>query len=134
MVLADEEHLLGNRFELGHHAQHVLGTDLAVRQRMAEQPALERQLSTRAELQADCHAGVWARSTAQRSPLDPGDVEEAMRAAQAVGYDTLQRRAGRTVRPDTFTHGSSEQRARWFQQGYASGRIESCDTFAAPML
>jgi predicted metalloprotease len=117
--------------EVGHHVQRLLGTEERVRQQMAARPDLENQLSTRTELQADCYAGVWARSTAQRQLLDPGDVEEAMTAAQAVGDDTLQRRAGRTVRPDTFTHGSSAQRSHWFQQGYATGRIESCDTFAA---
>jgi uncharacterized protein len=117
--------------EVGHHVQRLTGTEARVRQQMQQNPALENQLSVRMELQADCYAGIWASSTAQRQLLDPGDVEEGMRAAQAVGDDTLQRQSGRSVRPDSFTHGSSAQRVRWFQQGYSTGRMESCDTFTS---
>lgn len=121
--------------EIGHHVQRVLGTEEQVRRTMAaHRGAMERELSTRVELQADCYAGVWARSTAQRDLLEPGDVEEAMNAAQAVGDDTLQRQAGRRVTPDSFTHGSAAQRMRWFQQGYSTGRMESCDTFRVASL
>jgi predicted metalloprotease len=87
-------------------------------------------LSVRLELQADCLAGVWGHSTAQRNILEAGDVNEALRAASAVGDDRLQRMATGQVSPDSFTHGSSEQRAHWFQQGFQSGNIEACDTFS----
>jgi len=97
-------------------------------------PARENELSVRLELQADCYAGIWAHSTAQRQLLEAGDVEEAMAAATAIGDDTLQRQARGRVRPDTFTHGSSEQRVRWFRQGFSTGQLENCDTFSAPVL
>jgi hypothetical protein len=85
------------------------------------------------ELQADCYAGVWGHSTAQRKILDDGDLEEALRAAAAIGDDRLQKAAGRAVRPESWTHGSSAQRATWFRRGFDSGRIDACNTFdAAP--
>ena len=82
------------------------------------------------ELQADCLAGVWAHhANARQKIIEPGDIEEGMRAASAVGDDTLSRASGRAIAPDAFTHGSSEQRVQWFQTGYQSGRMEACDTF-----
>lgn len=119
--------------EVGHHVQNLMGISNRVhelRQRVGEIEG--NQLSVRQELQADCFAGVWAHH-AQRYAgiLEPGDVEEAMRAAAAVGDDTLQRGAGRAVVPDAFTHGSAEQRMRWFTTGFQSGSVEACDTFKA---
>ena len=82
------------------------------------------------ELQADCYAGVWASlADAKYRTLEPGDIEEAMSAAAAVGDDTIQRSAGRAVRPETFTHGSSQERMNWFQRGFRSGSVDQCDTF-----
>ncbi len=120
--------------EIGHHVQNVLGVEQRVRRGARLDPAGENDLSVRMELQADCFAGVWAHSTNQRRLLEAGDVEEAMRAAAAVGDDTLQRQAGRRVRPESFTHGSSDQRMRWFRQGMTTGDMNQCDTFsvAAP--
>lgn len=116
--------------EIGHHVQNVLGVEQRVRRGQAQNPAAENDISVRMELQADCFAGVWAHSTNQRRLLEAGDVEEAMRAAAAVGDDTLQRQAGRRVRPESFTHGSSEQRMRWFRQGMTTGDMNQCDTFS----
>ena len=82
------------------------------------------------ELQADCYAGVWANSTSQRRLLEAGDVEEALAAASAVGDDRIQQRARGSVNPDSFTHGSAQQRTQWFQRGFQSGSPQSCDTFA----
>jgi predicted metalloprotease len=82
------------------------------------------------ELQADCFAGIWGHSTAQRDMLERGDVEEALTAASAIGDDRLQRQAGRGVNPESFTHGSSEQRVRWFRRGLESGDPAACDTFS----
>ena len=118
--------------EIGHHVQRLVGTEAQVRARQDADPSLENDLSVRMELQADCYAGIWASSTSQRQLLEAGDVEEAMRTAAAIGDDTLQRQAGGRVRPDTFTHGSSEQRMRWFRLGLSTGQMESCDTFAVP--
>jgi len=117
--------------EVGHHVQNQMGISNRVhelRQRVGEIEG--NQLSVRQELQADCFAGVWAHH-AQRyaNILEPGDVQEAMRAAAAVGDDTLQRGAGRAVVPDAFTHGSAEQRMRWFNTGFETGSVEACDTF-----
>jgi predicted metalloprotease len=83
----------------------------------------------RLELQADCFAGIWGHSTAQRNILEEGDVEEGLNAASSIGDDRLQRSAGRRVNPDSFTHGSSAQRVEWFRRGLESGRISACDTF-----
>ena len=119
--------------EVGHHVQNLLGISTKVRemqQRVGEREA--NQLSVRLELQADCFAGVWARRMeARQRTLEPGDVEEAMAAASAVGDDRLQKSARGYAVPDSFTHGSSAQRMRWFQEGFRSGNIESCDTFGA---
>lgn len=116
--------------EIGHHVQKVLGISDQVS--AAQDRASKREgnaLSVRLELQADCLAGVWAHHN--RTLLDPGDVEEAMRAATAIGDDTLQRAAQGVVVPEGFTHGSSEQRTTWFMRGMTQGTIAACDTFRA---
>ncbi|GJG85740.1 hypothetical protein tb265_09210 [Gemmatimonadetes bacterium T265] len=116
--------------EMGHHIQKIVGTEARVRQAQAQRPQLQNALSVRLELQADCYAGVWGAQVRNEQLLDPGDVEEALRAASAVGDDRLQRQETGDVRPDTFTHGTSAQRASWFQRGFQSGDMRSCDTFA----
>ncbi len=117
--------------EVGPHVQNLLGASRRVqelRQRVGEIEA--NQLSVRLELQADCYAGVWAQQADRMAGiLEPGDIDEALDAATAIGDDTLQRNAGRAVVPDSFTHGSAEQRKRWFRRGYETGTVESCDTF-----
>jgi predicted metalloprotease len=118
--------------EVGHHVQNLMGimekADRA-RSRLSETEA--NALSVKIELQADCFAGVWAAHANRDSGiLEPGDIEEALGAASAVGDDTLQRRGQGTVVPDSFTHGSSEQRRRWFTNGYKAGTPGACDTFA----
>ena len=124
--------------EVGHHVQKQLGitekTD-AMRQRMSE--ADYNRVSVRVELQADCFAGVWGhRLAAGQSPikLDPGDVDEALRAATAIGDDTLQEQSRGRVVPDSFTHGTSAQRVAWFRRGMESGDFHRCDTFSAANL
>ncbi|WP_029046600.1 neutral zinc metallopeptidase [Cupriavidus sp. amp6] len=120
--------------EIGHHVQNLLGVSEkvdAARRRMGE--AQFNQLSVRMELQADCLAGVWA-ATAQRANqqlLEPGDIEEGLKAAAAIGDDRLQRQSQGYVVPEAFTHGSSEQRVRWLRRGIESGDVRKCDTFAA---
>jgi predicted metalloprotease len=119
--------------EVGHHVQHILGIDRQAGG--ANRASGATSGSVRLELQADCFAGVWAaRANTANQMLEPGDVEEGLAAANAVGDDTLQRRSQGRVVPDAFTHGSSEQRMRWFQTGYRSGDINSCDTFSASRL
>jgi len=117
--------------EVGHHVQNLLGISGRVqelRQRVDEVEA--NQLSVRLELQADCYAGLWAQHAASTAGiLEPGDIEEGLNAASAIGDDTLQKNAGRAVVPDSFTHGSAAQRQRWFRRGYDSGRFDDCDTF-----
>jgi predicted metalloprotease len=115
--------------ELGHHVQHILGTDAQVRRAMQSDPASANQYSVRLELQADCYAGIWGRSTQQRDKLDQGDIEEGMNAAAAVGDDRILARSGRRANTDSFTHGSSEQRMSWFRKGYDTGDVRACDTF-----
>jgi hypothetical protein len=115
--------------EIGHHVQHLRGIDSQVRQLQERRPDVANQLSVRLELQADCLAGVWGHSTAQRNILEQGDVEEALNAAAAIGDDRIQNSAGRGVPPDSFTHGSSAQRVQWFRRGLESGDVNSCDTF-----
>jgi hypothetical protein len=122
--------------EIGHHVQQLLGTSDEV-SRLQARASKERanDLSVRLELQADCFAGVWGHHAARdRKLLEPGDVEEGLRAASAIGDDTLQKDSGRGVRPESFTHGSSEQRVRWFRRGLESGDPGSCSTFDAPRL
>lgn len=120
--------------EVGHHVQNVLGV-------MDQVESLKRQgydaneLSVRVELQADCLAGVWANhGNRQRSFIEEGDIEEALNAAAAIGDDRLQRQSQGYVVPDSFTHGSSAQRVRWFRAGFQSGDVSRCDTFAATSL
>jgi hypothetical protein len=120
--------------EIGHHVQNLLGISAEVRRlQSAASTADANQLSVRQELQADCFAGVWA-SRAQNVVLEEGDIEEALNAASAIGDDRLQRQSGGTVTPDSFTHGSSEQRQRWFGNGFRSGDPDRCDTFSADSL
>jgi predicted metalloprotease len=121
--------------EVGHHVQKLLGTSdkvTALQQRASEAQA--NQLSVRLELQADCYAGVWGHYAQQRGQLDPGDVDEALRAASAIGDDKLQMQAQGYVVPDSFTHGTSAQRTRWFRQGFDSGDLRRCDTFGTSSL
>jgi predicted metalloprotease len=117
--------------EVGHHVQTLLGTDAKVRS--AQQGASETEanaLQVRMELQADCYAGVWANHTEQtKHVLEQGDVEEALQAASAVGDDTIQKRMQGHVVPDSFTHGTSEQRMSWFSRGLKEGNPNACDTF-----
>ena len=119
--------------EVGHHVQNQLG--IADKVRAAQERASEaqaNQLSVRLELQADCFAGVWAKHADQtKHILEQGDVESALRAAAAVGDDTIQKRSRGFVVPDSFTHGSAAERTSWFKRGLASGSIPDCDTFAA---
>ena len=115
--------------EIGHHVQKVTGIEPQVRRAKQERPSLANQLSVRMELQADCLAGVWAHSTAQRGLLEEGDVEEGLNAAAAVGDDRIQKRTTGRVHPESFTHGSSKQRMQWFRRGLQSGDADGCDTF-----
>jgi uncharacterized protein len=117
--------------ELGHHVQHILGTDAQVRRAERSDPGAANQYSVRLELQADCYAGVWAKSTQQRDKLEAGDIEEGINAAASVGDDRILAQAGRRVNADNFTHGSSEQRVSWFRKGFESGDPRACDTFGA---
>jgi uncharacterized protein len=117
--------------EIGHHIQNQLGTSREVRNLQSQNPGDANQLSVRLELQADCYSGVWAKTVYEAGDLDEGDVGEAVAASEAVGDDRLQREATGSVNPDSFTHGSSEQRARWFNEGRVSGDPGVCDTFSA---
>jgi predicted metalloprotease len=117
--------------EIGHHVQNILGTESAMRRAQQQDPRRANELSVRLELQADCFAGIWGRSTANRDILEAGDVEEGLNAAAAVGDDRLQRMATGRVAPESFTHGSSAQRMEWFRRGFDSGRVDACDTFGA---
>ncbi|SFB00928.1 hypothetical protein SAMN05421688_2336 [Poseidonocella pacifica] len=119
--------------EVAHHVQNelgILGQVNSIRQQSSQEEG--NALTVRLELQADCLSGVWARSV--DGLLEPGDIEEAVNAARMIGDDTLQRRAGRTPQPHTFTHGTSEQRARWFTRGYETGDMGACDTFGTDRL
>ena len=115
--------------EIGHHVQNVLGINPEVRQLQQQQPERANELSIRQELQADCLAGIWAHSAFERDLLEEGDLEEGIAAAEAVGDDRIQSSAGGGVNPETWTHGSSEQRIRWFQVGFDTGDVNRCDTF-----
>jgi len=118
--------------EVGHHVQNLLGlSDRVHRARERAGEGEGNQLSVRLELQADCYAGVWGHYAAQHDLLDPGDAEEGLRAAASIGDDRLQRQTKGRVVPESFTHGSSEQRVSWLRRGLESGQIDSCDTFAA---
>jgi len=121
--------------EVGHHLQNVLGTmDKVNAAQGRSRGAQANQLSVRLELQADFYAGVWAHYAARRGVIEPGDIEEALRAASAIGDDRLQQQGQGHVVPDSFTHGTSEQRARWFRKGYETGDIRQGDTFGARSL
>jgi len=109
--------------EIGHHVQNLLG----VHERFGNNRSNEASVAI--ELQADCFAGIWAHSTAERNLLEEGEIREAITAAAAVGDDNIQKMSGRAVSPESFTHGSSEQRMEWFERGFRSGRVSDCDTF-----
>ena len=115
--------------EVGHHVQNLLGVSDQVRESQRARPDQAAALSVRLELQADCLAGIWARSTDERRLLEEGDIEEALAAASAVGDDRIQRQGGGRVSPETWTHGSARQRSGWFRRGLESGRVQDCDTF-----
>ncbi|MEN3148335.1 neutral zinc metallopeptidase [Neorhizobium sp. IRAMC:178] len=117
--------------EVGHHVQNLLGIlpkFNQARQRMSEADA--NRMSVRVELQADCFAGVWGKFTQQKGILNTGDLEEALNAAQQIGDDTLQKRSKGYVVPESFNHGTSAQRARWFKRGFDTGDMKACDTFS----
>jgi len=116
--------------EIGHHVQRILGIESKVHALQAQRTELQNELSVRLELQADCLAGAWGHSTEQRKILEAGDVDDALNAASAIGDDRIQRRMGGGVEPESFTHGSSEQRVRWFRRGMERGDPSACDTFA----
>ena len=116
--------------EFGHHVQNVLGVNEQVRAAQQRNPDDANELSVRLELQADCFAGVWAHSAYQDDLLEPGDLEEGLGAAAAVGDDRIQKEATGRVNPESFTHGSSEQRMEWFEKGYKSGDPDDCNTFS----
>ena len=119
--------------EVGHHVQNLTGTMRKVDQEMQRQDSRGRNaLSIRLELQADCYAGVWGYYAQKRGKLEPGDLESGFRAASAVGDDQIQKRTQGYVVPESFTHGTAEQRLRWFKTGLESGDMRKCDTFAAP--
>jgi predicted metalloprotease len=121
--------------EFGHHVQNLLGIIPEVNRRQRDNPSEANELSVRLELQADCFAGVWAHHADEKwRVIEPGDVEAAMQTASAIGDDRLQRRTQGYVVPDAFTHGSSEQRVRWFMTGLKSGDVASCNTFDARQL
>jgi predicted metalloprotease len=120
--------------EIGHHVQNLQGTSDEVHAaRRSEQEGAEG-LSVKLELQADCFAGVWAHATNNRGLLETGDLDEALNAAAAIGDDRLQKQSSGRVQPESWTHGSSEQRSRWFRRGYESGSMEACDTFKTGVL
>ena len=122
--------------EVGHHVQTLLGISQQVRQAQAQvSTAAANNLSVRQELQADCFAGMWARHNHERTQfLQPGDIEEALDAAEKIGDDYLQRQARGHAVPDSFTHGTSAQRKRWFYRGFETGDVNQCDTFATREL
>ena len=122
--------------EVGHHVQNLMGlTDKVDSMRGRASQAQQNALSVRLELQADCFAGIWANKSQQaKNWLDQGDIESAMNAAARIGDDALQKRSQGYVVPDSFTHGSSAQRQRWFIQGYKTGSVQACDTFNAQSL
>ncbi len=115
--------------ELGHHVQNVLGISDDVSRQQAADPDRANELSVRLELQADCFAGVWGHSVYNRGVLEDGDLQEGLTAAAAVGDDRIQESAGVDVNPETWTHGSAEQRQEWFNKGFDTGDVTACDTF-----
>jgi predicted metalloprotease len=120
--------------EVGHHVQNLLGIlpkFNQARQSMSEADA--NKMSVRVELQADCFAGIWGKFTQQKGILEAGDLEEALNAAQQIGDDTLQKRSQGYVVPESFNHGTSAQRVKWFKRGFDSGQLNACDTFSGPL-
>jgi len=115
--------------EIGHHVQKLLGIEQKVSRLQHQEPSARNQLSVGLELQADCLAGVWGNSTAQRKIIDDADVSAGLRAAASIGDDRLQRMSSGRVSPETFTHGSSAQRVQWFRRGLESGKVSACNTF-----
>ena len=120
--------------EVGHHVQKLTGAFRRLEEARSRSQAEQNRTSVRMELQADCYAGVWGYHAGTLNQLDPGDIEEALGAASAIGDDRLQKQAQGRVVPESFTHGSSEQRVRWFRRGLESGRPQNCDTFSAAAL
>jgi predicted metalloprotease len=120
--------------ELGHHVQHLNGIDRQVRRLQQRDPSESNALSVRLELQADCYAGVFGHELQNENILDPGDIDDGLRAAAAVGDDRLQQETQGRVVPESFTHGTSAQRSSWFRKGYQSGDPKACDTFGSSGL
>jgi len=120
--------------ELGHHVQRLLGISDQVQQESQTDPSRANDLSIRLELQADCYAGVWGHSTDQRGILEAGDLNEGLAAAASVGDDRIQKQASGRINRETWTHGSSDQRVRWFRLGFDGGDPKNCDTFGASSL
>jgi predicted metalloprotease len=116
--------------EIGHHIQTLLGIERQVREQQQSNPRMRNEYSVAMELQADCLAGVWGNTAGRRNVLDPGDIQEGLRAASAIGDDRIQRETQGRVTPDSFTHGSSEQRMFWLRRGLETGDPDACDTFA----
>ncbi|MBX9458617.1 MAG: zinc metallopeptidase [Rhizobium sp.] len=120
--------------EVGHHVQNLTGVlPRFNQQRRSMNESEANEMSVRVELQADCYAGIWGRYTDQKGILERGDLDEAINAAQQIGDDALQKRSQGYVVPDSFTHGSSAQRAKWFRRGFDTGKVSACDTFSGPV-
>lgn len=117
--------------EIGHHVQNLTGIERQVRQLQQSRPDQANALSVLMELQADCFAGLWGHSTARRNLLEPGEVEDGLRAAASIGDDAIQRQTSGRVRPESFTHGSAAQRVEWLRRGLQATRVQECDTFNA---
>ena len=117
--------------EIGHHVQSLTGIERQIRSEQRARPSAANALSVRMELQADCLAGVWGHEAGQRGILEPGDIEEGLRAAAAIGDDRIQKMSGRGVHPESFTHGSSAERQKWLERGLERGNVEDCDTFGS---
>lgn len=121
--------------EVGHHVQNLLGIESKVREQMQRTDSIGRnKLSVRLELQADCFAGIWGQKMQQKNILEQGDLQQALQAAEAIGDDKLQQQSQGRIVPDSFTHGTSQQRYSWFKRGFAAGDIAQCDTFSSPLL
>jgi uncharacterized protein len=120
--------------EFGHHVQHLMGITSQVNAQQRANPAAANELSIMLELQADCLAGVWAFTTYERQMLETGDFEEGLNAAAAVGDDRIQQQSTGRIDPESWTHGSSEQRVNWFVTGFEQGNPNACNTFSAPVL
>ncbi|MBC7561364.1 MAG: neutral zinc metallopeptidase [Gemmatimonadaceae bacterium] len=116
--------------ELGHHVQNVTGTERQMRRLQQQRPGDRNALSVAMELQADCYAGIWGKHAQEAGKLEAGDIEEALKAASAVGDDRISEMSGSAIRPESFTHGSAAQRMTWFRRGFDTGRVDACDTFA----